>query len=86
MDDIFANTSYGRVALKKLAPVAENFRLYCAGWLGDDPKLWDVMEVTGAVFRAAKTGPRRGQLVILEPGTKRTAYVTTAEMEAEENA
>lgn len=80
--DVFAEQSFGKVALQKMAPVPENFRLYCAGWLGDKPESWDVMEVTGAEFRIAKRGPNKGKLSILVPGTKRTVYVTRAEMKA----
>lgn len=40
--DVFAEQSYGKVALQKLAPTAENFRLYQAEWLGDKPKDWMV--------------------------------------------
>lgn len=83
MDDVFADTTYGKLALEKLAPVGPNFRLYCAGWLGDGTQR-DVMDVTGAEFREAKRGPRKGQLCILIPGTKRTAYVTASEMTAAE--
>lgn len=79
-DDIFAKQPYGKVALEKLAPVPENFRLYRAGWLGDKPEEFTVMEVIGAQFRAAKSGPNKGKLSIMVPGTKRTAYVTEAEM------
>lgn len=82
MENCFANTNFGRVALSKLAPVPENFRLYEAGWLGENPKDWDVMEVLGAEFRTAKSGPNKGELCIMIPGTKRTAYVTKAEMAA----
>lgn len=80
--DLFAETRYGQVALKKLAPVPENFRLYSAGWLGDKPKDWDVMEVKGAEFRVAKRGPPKGTLSIEIKGSKRTTYVTKAEMQA----
>ncbi len=76
------NTSYGRAALSKLAPVAENFRIYEAGWLGDKPSEWTVMEVKGMEFRAAKTGPNKGKLTVPVPGTKRTVYVTEDEMRA----
>ena len=48
--DIFAETDYGKIALKKIAPTDPNFRLYEAGWLGKHGKS-DVMEVKGAVFR-----------------------------------
>jgi len=78
--DIFAATSYGQAALKKLAPVDENFRLYEAGWLGEKPADWTVMKVVGATFRAAKTGPNKGKLVVMVKGSKRTAYVTKDEM------
>jgi hypothetical protein len=40
------------------------------------------MEVKGMVFRAAKTGPNKGQLTVPVAGTKRTAYVTKDEMRA----
>lgn len=83
MVDVFAETTYGKLALKKLAPVGPNFRLYCAGWLGDGMQR-DVMDVTGAEFREAKRGPRKGQLCILVPSTQRTAYVTASEMAAAE--
>lgn len=82
-EDIFAQQSYGKVALRKFGKVDENFRLYCCGLVGDY-ETTDTMKVEGAVFRVAKTGPRKGQLVIEVPGTKRTAYVTTAEMREQE--
>lgn len=78
--DIFAEYSYGKLALQKLSPVPANFRLYSAGWLGEKPEEMTVMEVSGAEFRAAKSGPNKGKLSIMIPGTKRTAYVTKAEM------
>jgi len=80
--DVFAEQSYGKVALQKMAPVPENFRLYCAGWLGKEPKDFTVMEVTGAQFRVAKTGVNKGKLSIMVAGTKRTVYVTATEMKA----
>jgi hypothetical protein len=80
--DIFAEFSYGKAALKKLAPVPESFRLYSAGWLGKKPKDWDVMEVTGAKFRVAKAGPSKGKLSIMVKGSQRSALVTRAEMQA----
>lgn len=82
-EDVFAQESYGKVALQKIKPTDPNFRLYRAGWLGDI-KTTDTMEVTGAVFRAALRGPRKGKLCIEVPGTQRTAYVTVAEMRAVE--
>jgi hypothetical protein len=82
--DVFAEQTYGRAALRKLAPVPENFRLYSASWLGKRPEDWHEMEVTGAEFRIAKSGPNKGKLSILVPGTKRTVRVTKAEMRAAE--
>ncbi|MDD5056505.1 MAG: hypothetical protein PHQ60_01930 [Sideroxydans sp.] len=80
--DVFAETDYGKVALKKLSPVPENFRLYAAGWLGAQPKDWTVMKVTGAEFRAALSGKNKGKLSILIPGTVRHALVTAEEMKS----
>jgi len=83
-EDIFAKHAYGVVALSKIKPTHPDFRLYSVGWLGDF-ETTDTMEVKGAVFREAKSGPRKGQKCIMVPGTKRTAYVTVAEMDAEES-
>lgn len=80
-EDIFADYSYGKVALQKIAPADPNFRLYEAGFLGDKPP-FEIMEVKGAVFREAKNGKNKGKLSIMVPGTSRTAYVTSAEMSA----
>ena len=74
--DIFADTPYGKLALERMQPVPDNFRLYEAGWLGNRPEDWKVMEVKGAEFREAKSGPRRGKLVIKIAGTERTVYLT----------
>lgn len=79
---VFENCNYGQVALKKLAPVPDNFRLYSAGWLGEKHTDWDVMKVTGAEFRLAKSGPDKGKLAIRVKGTRRSAFVTRAEMNA----
>lgn len=77
--DLFAEQSYGKIALKKLAPTDENFRLFEAGYLGNDNQR-DVLEVKGAVFRKALRGPNKGQLSIKVPDTTRAAYVTADEM------
>ncbi|WP_240493570.1 hypothetical protein [Pandoraea sp. ISTKB] len=81
MEDIFAKMPFGKVALEKLAPVEQNFRLFSAGWLGDG-KSREVMQISGAVFREAKSGPRKGTLCMQVPGTTRTTFVTAAEMDA----
>ena len=77
--DVLAEQIFGKLALKKLGPVGENFRLYCAEWLGDQRV---VMKVSGAVFRVAKSGKNKGRLSIMVKGTKQTAYITAEEMEA----
>lgn len=78
--DIFAEQPYGKAALKKIAPQDENFRLYFAGWLGNNPAKWDTMKVTGAVFRHAKSGKDKGKLSIRVKGTDVTVYVSQSEM------
>jgi hypothetical protein len=82
--DIFATERFGQVALRKLAPVSETFRLFSAGWLGTKPKDWKTMRVTGADFRVAKSGPNKGQLSIMVKGTQRSAYVTKEELKAQD--
>lgn len=81
-NDVFAEQSYGKLALKKLAPTPEKFRLFKAEWLGDKPGDRQVMKVTGAEFRLAKSGPNKGTLCILVKGTTRSAFVTSEEMRA----
>lgn len=78
----FADTQYGQLALEKLAPVPENFRLFEAGWLGKRPEDWRVMCVKGAEFRVAKTGPRKGTLSIMVKGTERSVCLTREEIAA----
>lgn len=84
--DIFATCSYGQIALRKLAPVPEGFRLFSAGWCETKSDDWQTMKVTGAEFREAKAGPNKGQLSIKVPGTERSAYVTKEEMAAQDAA
>lgn len=67
-------------AANKIGALADGFAFYAFEWLGDRPEEWDVMKVTGAVFREAKTGPRKGEKCIKVPGTDRTVYVTRAEI------
>jgi len=38
------------------------------------------MEVTGAEFREAKSGPNKGKLSVLVPNSKRTVHVHISEM------
>jgi hypothetical protein len=80
---IFEELPFGKAALKILGNVSENFRLYSAEWLGDNPDEFKVMKVTGCEFRRAMSGKRKGKLVISIPGTIRSAYVTVDQIDAE---
>lgn len=77
--DPFADLTFGKLALKKIASADLNFRLYKAGWLGDGSKR-EIMSVTGAVFREALSGPNKGQLCIMVPSTSSTVHISAQEM------
>ena len=79
--DVFAEYPYGKAALAKMGDVPENFRLYEAGGVGDNPS-HDIMRVTGAEFRVAKAGPHKGKLAVILRETDRTVYVTRSDIEA----
>jgi hypothetical protein len=83
-EKIFEVLPYGKAALKKMGDVPENFRLYSAELKGKHPN-YHGMKIEGAEFRQAKTGKNKGKLSILIKGTKRSAYVTTDEIRAEDN-
>lgn len=74
-------TSYGKAALEKIGEVPENFFIYSAGWLENNPKDFDTMEVTGAVFREAKSGKNKGKVCILVKGTEKTVFIQAKDME-----
>lgn len=78
-DDIFAETAFGKAALRKLGAVPENFQLYFAGWLGKMPKDWNEMLIKGRVFGKS----RGGKLDVPMPGTIRRVVVTRDEILAE---
>lgn len=85
---VFEGTSYGKVALRKLRAagyeLGDDFRLYVAGWQGNKPEDWTHMKVTGATFRRAEKGPRKGRLCFKVPGTDVSALVSRKEMQAQE--
>lgn len=83
MEDIFESQSYYKVAMAKIKPDNPDFRIFCCGWVGDYHTT-DTMQVTGAVFREAKSGPRKGKKVVEVTGTRRSAFVTVAEMKEQE--
>lgn len=84
--DLFAEQSYGKIALQKIKPSSPNFRLYSAGWVetGGGPETWESMEVIGAEFREAKSGPNKGKLAVMVPNTRRKVHVHVSEMKAHE--
>ena len=79
---IFEQEDYGKLALEKIRPQSPNFRLYCVGWIenGGPPETWEILEVTGAEFREAKTGRNKGKLTVLVKGTKRIAHIHRNEL------
>lgn len=81
-EDLFGDSAFGRAALIKLGAVAEDFRIYSAGWLGR-PEEFREMKVTGARFRPLKRGPRAGQMLAVIPGTTRSVIVTKEEIQAQ---
>lgn len=77
--DVFAQQTYGQIALQKMQPLPENFRLFKAGWLGDGTAR-EVMKVTGGEYRVAKSGKNKGLLSVLFKGTEKYCFVTWDEM------
>lgn len=82
-DDMMRDYPPSLAATKKLGGVPEGFSFFAFEWLGDRPEEWTVMKCSGAVFREAKSGPRKGELCIKVKGTERTAFVTREEIKAE---
>lgn len=64
-------------AIKKLAPVDENFRIfyYEAVGAGKD----SLIRVRGCIMRPSTRGPRKGELVIPVSGTERECFLTRAD-------
>lgn len=73
---IYADYPFGKAALARLAPLPENFVLCEAELLGEG----NGMKVTGAVYRAAKSGPNKGKLTIKVPGTQQVVYLSVEEI------
>lgn len=81
-EGIYEKMDFGQLALKKLGDVPANFRLYVAGIKPDPPKEWTHMEVTGAEFREPKSGPNKGKLCIIVPGSIRSTKLMRDELDA----
>lgn len=75
MEDVMSKTSYGQAALKKFGTVPEGFEIFSAGWIGEKPKDWKTMRVSGAQFKGKKRIPH----------TTMTTIVTVEEMKAIES-
>lgn len=72
-------TVAARAKWKNLHP---DFFVYLYSWKGEhDDRENCIMEITGAVFREAKSGPRKGQKCIKVPGSERTTFLTSAEVD-----
>ncbi len=80
-EKIFEATEFGQAALQKLDHVSNNFRLYSAGWVETKSEKYNTMKVTGAEFRVAKSGKNKGKMTVIVAGSKRTVYVTKAEIQ-----
>lgn len=84
--DVLAETSFGKAALQKLAPVPEGFRFFRAGWIGRRPEDWREMKFTGQQYTVATQGRRRGLLVVPVPGTTRSVRVSRGDAAAVEES
>jgi hypothetical protein len=76
------DSAFAKAALAKMAPTPDGFKIYAAGWLGKRPADFKAMRVTGASFRAAQKGPRKGVACIMIKGTTRSVKVTREEISA----
>lgn len=76
---LFESTPAGQLALKEFFPdgnVPVNFELYNL-----ETKEF-AMKISGAEFRAAKAGPRKGRRCILQKETIKVAYIPTSVLKA----
>ena len=72
-------TVAARAKWKNLDP---NFFVYLYSWKGEFADRGNcIMEITGAVFREAKSGPRKGQKCIKVPNTERSTFLTSTEVD-----
>lgn len=81
-EGIYEKLDFGQLALMKLGEIPENFRLYVAGIKPEPPQEWTHMEVAGAEFREPKSGPNKGKLCIMVPGSRRSLKLMRDELES----
>jgi hypothetical protein len=79
MDFAFDELPAGKAARAKLKDVNPDFRWYIAEWIGERKSDAAALKFTGAQFRVATKGPRKGQLCLMVKGTQRTAVVKPGE-------
>ncbi|RGE41362.1 hypothetical protein DZC30_18815 [Comamonas testosteroni] len=79
---IYENYVFGKLALKQLGTVSENFRLFEARMSPQAPQEWTEMVVTGAEFDRATSGENKGKLMDLIHGTERTVRVSRKDIQA----
>ena len=82
-NDVFAKHESGKAALRKMFPngnMPENFRLYRCEVIGSPGNTSGII-FGGAEFRHAKSGPNKGRLSIMVPGTEIETVVTREELE-----
>jgi len=79
--DVFAEQPFGKVAMDKMINVSNNFRLYEAGWFGGRNQR-NMMKVSGAEFRQAKSGENQGKLSVMIKNTKQTVFIANTEIDS----
>ena len=81
--DLFAETTYGKIALRKIkeqAVISNDFRLYMAEWLNDKKGAYGCMRLFGAEFERPTRGKNKGKLTKIIQHSKQVVYVTAKEM------
>lgn len=77
---IYHQMDFGQLALQKLGQLDPNFRLYLAGIMPEPPKEWTHMKVVGAIFREPTSGPNKGTLSMMVPGTRKSVKLSRSEL------
>lgn len=67
---------------KSKSALPEGFAWYAFEWLGDSPGEWEVMKVEGSMTRIAKSGKNKGKPIFIRGDSKKTVYITAAEVDA----
>lgn len=81
--DLFADTTYGKIALEKIeaqSTISSDFRIYMAEWLNDNTGQQGCMRLFGAEFERPNRGINKGKLTKMIPFSKQVVYVTAKEM------